>query len=335
MTKISEADLYGTGKSEVALENSHLKVIVSPHLGGRIVDVKSDAGQFLYTTYPEGNPSGFYSEYGGIEEFLDRPPGYLWRQAWQHKIESDEVSLCIKRDNIFLEKRVSLDEAAPIVKIEYSILNTGPNLIRPAFGIHPEICIGNDAALNNYHIPTGQDILSGGCEQTKKRYVHPSQGWCACTGEKSLVAMLFPDKLLDGVEVHYSPNDTHLNLSPLIYYVGLSPGNEARFTCAMYFGEGNVDSALELWKEYAGKLPSSYGSVSEDRLEMARNFEAPKGMDIEMGTAESVERQLLLEKMERLAEQKDERMEILNLLREKQISAAEAVKRFKLMLVRQ
>ena len=331
MTTIGEADLYGTGKSEVVLENSHLKVIISPHLGGRIVDVKADGGQFLYTTYPEGYPAGFYSEYGGIEEFLERPPGYLWGQAWKHEIEADGVSLCIERDNIFLEKRISLDENMPIVKVEYSILNIGPNLVKPAFGIHPEICIGNDAASNHYHVPTGKGIFSGGCEQTKKRYVRPAQGWCAGTGEKSLVAMLFPDKLLDGVEVYYPDTGTHLNLSPLIYYVGLSPGKEARFTCAMYFGEGNADTAVELWAEYADKLPSQYGSVPEDRLEAARNFEAPEGIEIETGAEESEERQMLLEKMEKLAERKDERMEILNLLREKQISAAEAVKRFELM----
>ncbi len=331
MMTIHETDLYGMGKPEVILESSCLKAIVSPHLGGRIVDVSADDKRFLFTSYPEGNPSGFYSEYGGIEEFLDRPPGHLWSRAWWYEIEEGSVRLRLRRDRIFLEKRISLDESMPVVKIEYSILNTGPNLMRPSFGIHPEICLDSDAASNHYHIPTQKGILSGGSEQTKKRYVRPSQGWCAATGEKSVVAMFFPNKLLDGVEVYYPTPATHLNLSPLIYYVGLSPGKEAGFTCAMYFGEGNVDSAVELWEEYADKLPMEYISATEHRLRMARSFEPPEGVEIATDSEESEERQHLLERMEGLANRKDERMEILNMLREKHIDAAEALRQLNLM----
>jgi len=331
MTTIHETDLYGTEKSEIVLDNSCLKIVISPHLGGRVVNVEADKRQFLYSKYPEGNPSGFYREYGGIEEFMDRPPGYLWSRAWHHEIQEDGVNLCFRRNEVFLEKRISLDETMPVMKIEYAILNAGPNLIRPAFGIHPEICLDGDAASNRYHIPTHQGISSGGCEQTRKRYIRPSQGWCAATGEKSLVGMFFPDKLLDGVEVYYPTPATHLNLSPLVYYVGLSPGKEARFMCAMYFGEGTVDSAFELWKEYEDKLPSQYVSANEDRLEMARSFEPPESVEMETGSEESEERQRLLKRMDELAKGKDERMEILNLLREKQISVTEALDRLNLM----
>lgn len=199
MTRIHETDLYGTGKTEITLESSHLRVIISPHLGGRIVDVKSGDKQFLYVTYPEGRVSGYYREFGGIEEFLDRPPGMLWRIVWQHRIEEHGVNLCVKKGHIFLEKRISLDETIPIMKIEYSLLNLGTNLVKHCLGIRPEICLDSDIAANRFHIPTAKGILSGGCEQTKKRYVRPSQGWCAGTGKNSLMAMIFPDKLLDGI----------------------------------------------------------------------------------------------------------------------------------------
>jgi len=334
MTRIYESDLYGTGKSEILLENSCLKVIISPHLGGRVVNVSAGERQFLYSTYPEGGASELYTEFGGIEEFLERPPGILWRSAWQSRIEENRVNLCFKQEHIFVEKRISLDESLPVVEIEYSLLNVGPNLLKRAFGIHSEICLDNDASASRYHIPVKEGILSGGREQTRKRYVHPSQGWCAATGRESLVAMLFPDKLLDGVEVHYPKAGTHLSLSPLIYYVGLAPGKEARFTCAIHFGEGNAGLAAELWKEHYDKLPGQYISAPKDRLEMAKSFENPKDEQMPAGAEDSEESQLLLEKMSRFEEHKSERMEILHLLREKQITAAEAIERFRSMKLR-
>jgi len=99
----------------------------------------------------------------------------------------------------------------------------------------------------------------------------------------------------------------------------------------MYFGEGNVDSAVELWEEYADKLPREYISATEDRLRMASSFEPPEGVKIATDSEESEERQHLLERMEELAKRKDERMEILNMLREEHIDAAEALRRLNLM----
>jgi hypothetical protein len=331
MAKAYESDLYRTGKSEIVLENSCLKVIISPHLGGRIVNVSAGERQFLYSTYPEGGASELYTEFGGIEEFLERPPGILWRSAWQFRIDEDRLNLCFKQEHIFVEKRISLDESLPVVKIEYSLLNVGPNLLKRAFGIHSEICLDSDASASRYHIPVKEGILSGGREQTRKRYVRPSQGWCAGTCQESLIAMLFPDRLLDGVEVHYPMAGTHLSLSPLIYYVGLAPGKEARFACAIYFGKGNADFAAELWKSCVDELPRQYISVPKDRLEMAKSFENPEGEQMPAGAEDSEERQLLLEKMSRFEEHKSERMEILHLLHEKQITAAEAVERFRVM----
>ena len=228
-----------------------------------------------------------------------------------------------------MEKRISLDESLPVVKIEYLLLNVGPNLLKRAFGIHPEICLDNDTLSNRYHIRGKEGILSGGREQIRKRYVGPSQGWCAATGKESLVAMLFPEKLLDGVEVYYPKAGTHLSLSPLIYYVGLAPCKEAQFTCVIYFGEGDADLAAELWKEHCDELPGQYTSAPKDRLEMARSFGNPEGEQMPVGAEDSKERRLLLEKMSRFEEHKSELMEILHLLREKQITAAEAVERFR------
>ena len=329
MLKICETDLFGTGKPEITLETPHLNAVISPHMGGRVVDVKAGDKQFLYATYPEARVSGYYREFGGIDEFLDRPPGMLWRMAWQSRIEENVVNLSVKKQPIFLEKRISLDETMPAVRMEYSLLNTGPNLVRHAFGIHAEICLDGDIAANRFHVPTEKGMLSGGCEQIKKRYVRPSQGWCASTGKNSLIAMLFPDKLLDGVEAYYPEVGTHLNLSPLIYYIGLAPGKEARFTCAMYFGEGDADFAAELWKKYADGLLSQYVSVSKDRLEMAAEFEAPEIAQMPEGDEKSEERQWLVERMNELEKHKEQRMEILHLLRDKQINAAEAIRRLK------
>lgn len=329
MAKVFESDLYGTGKSEIVLENPCLKAIISPHLGGRIVNVSAGEKQFLHSTYPGGGASELYTESGGIEEFLERPPGVLWRSAWRPRIDEDRVNLCFKQEHIFVEKRISLDESLPVVKIEYSLLNVGPNLLKRAFGIHSEICLDDDASASRYHVPVKEGILSGGREQTRKRYVRPSQGWCAATGQESLIAMVFPEKLLDGVEVYYPKAGTHLSLSPLIYYVGLAPGKEARFTCAMYFGKGDANLAAKLWKEHCDRLPGQYISAPKDRLEMAKSFENPEGEQMPAGTEDSEERQLLLEKMSRIEEYKSERMEILRLLREKQITTAEAVERFR------
>ena len=203
------------------------------------------------------------------------------------------------------------------------------HLVRHAFGIHAEICLDADIAADRLHIPTENGMISGGYEQIKKRYVRPSQGWCASTGKNSLIAMLFPDKLLDGVEVYYPEVGTHLNLSPLIYYIGLAPGKEARFTCAMYFGEGDADFAAELWKNCADGLLSQYVSVSGDRLEMAAEFEAPEMAQMPEGDEKSEERRWLIERMNELEKHKEERMEVLRLLRDKQINLAEAIRRLK------
>ena len=109
MARVYESDLYGTGKSEIILENSCLKVIISPHLGGRIVSASAGEKQFLHSTYPEGRGSEFHTEFGGIEEFLERPPGVLWRSAWQSRIDEDRVSLQVQtydRSDVLAEEIV-------------------------------------------------------------------------------------------------------------------------------------------------------------------------------------------------------------------------------------
>jgi hypothetical protein len=319
--------VYETGKSEIALDNSILEVTISPNIGGRIVSVKECGKQFLYTIYPEDGSSEY--EVGGIKEFIERPPGSLRRTPWQSKIEGNIVTLCIKAQNIFLEKRVSLDDTTPIVRIEYSLLNIGPNFVRHAFGVSSEICLDDDIVLNRYHIPTGKGILSGGCEQIKKRYVHPSQGWCAAVGERSLVAMLFPDDLLDGVEICYPKTNRCLSLSPLIYYAGISPGWEVQFACMIHFGEGDENTAVEFWEGHVSDLYKRYVKASGHRLEMAKVFEASKVAS--MSDEISKERQLLLSTFDSLERYKAERMNILSLVRDKQISTAEAIERFNLM----
>ena len=56
-----------------------------------------------------------------------------------------------------------------------------------------------------------------------------------------------------------------------------------------------------------------------------------QGVEIATDMEESEERQQLLARMDELAKGRDQRMEILNLIREKQISVTEAVERFALM----
>jgi len=247
MSQVYEEDILGAGKDQVVISNDNVKVIIVPDLGGRIADVQSGETGFLYKTYPKGVDFGPYTEYGGLEECIGGAPGTLWNTRWKWEHKDDAVMLQSLSKRTLMRKLISVDEAEPIIKIEYSFFNLGDHISKFTFGIHPEVCIGGSLKDNMYHVPTDGEMLNGGyVEPGFKNVVVPSEGWCAITCEGKAFGQMFSEGVIDVIEIYYPRVDTHLVLEPIIFSVGISPEKCAGFTYMMYMGDGDAEKIKEM-----------------------------------------------------------------------------------------
>jgi hypothetical protein len=248
MSQIYEEDVLSAGKDQVIISNDNTKVIIVPELGGRIADVHSEEVKFLHRTYPDGVDFGPYTEYGGIEECIGGAPGALWNANWRWERKDDGVLLQALSKSILVRKHVRFaDEAEPTIRIDYSFFNFGNNFSKFTFGIHPEVCIGGALKDNRYHVPTGGELLNGGyVEPGFKNKILPSEGWCAITSEGKVFGQMFPEGVIDTVEIYYPRVDTHMVLEPIIFGVGVSPDKCAGFTYMMYMGDGDAEKIREM-----------------------------------------------------------------------------------------
>jgi hypothetical protein len=248
MSQIYEEDALNAGKNQVIMSNDNAKVIIVPELGGRIADIESGETRFLYRKYPEGVDFGPYTEYGGIEECIGGAPGTLWNTRWRWDRKDDGVLLQALSKGILVRKYVRFtDETEPIIGIDYSFLNFGSNFSKFTFGIHPEVCIGGSLKDNQYHVPTGGELLNGRyVEPGFKSKILPSEGWCAITCEGKAFGQMFPEGVIDTLEIYYPRVDTHIVLEPIIFSVGVSPDKYAGFTYMIYMGDGDAEKIREM-----------------------------------------------------------------------------------------
>ena len=247
MSQVYEEDVLSAGKNQVVVSNNDMKIIIVPELGGRIADVQSGEIKFLHRTYPDGIDFGPYTEYGGIEECIGGAPGSLWNTTWRWDRKDSGVLLQSFSQKILVRKFISLDEAEPIIKIDYSFLNLGNNFSKFTFGIHPEVCIAGSLKDNQYHVPTGGELLNGSyAEPGFKNKVLPSEGWCAITCAGKVFGQMFPEGVIDTVEIYYPRVDTHMVLEPIIFGVGVSPDKYAAFTYMMYMGDGDAEKVRKV-----------------------------------------------------------------------------------------
>jgi len=263
MTRIYHADKVNSGQPQLVLENDLISVVLLPELGGRILDIEMDGYKFLHRTYPKSVQFGPYTEHGGIEECIGAAPGTLWKTLWRTKEILDGVILSTISSTAFskilLQKRITLDDIEPILKIEYRFINLEAKFNKFTFGIHPEINLGNNFKQNEYYIPVRDGILTGKFVKVGyKQFVVPSEGWCAVTYDGRAYAQLFPKGIIDNVEIYYPKIGTHFILQPIIWGVGLSPNRKATFTCLTYAGDGDAKTIKDVYDRKSDELVSSY-----------------------------------------------------------------------------
>ncbi|MGQ9699074.1 MAG: hypothetical protein ACUVRO_13910 [Armatimonadota bacterium] len=289
--EVKHADLLGTGRNQVILESGDQRAVVVPEVGGRIVELSYKGVNALRRLYPQGVSFGPYTEYGGIEEHVGSAPGSLWNVPWKCEVANGAVVLTAFSGRTLVRKTISLDDSAPILRIRYELANYSANFARFTFGIHPEIVMGGDHRSVRFHVPAEGEVLSGGYAGAGfRKYVTPAQGWCAATaspptaeGGTLLFLQMFPERVVDSVEVYYPRVDTHLVLEPIIFGVGLTPQKTARFQYMAYCGPGDETLIPEIYAKMRPALTSEYEQAQplpEDADIPKHEFARRGGFDI-------------------------------------------------------
>jgi len=289
--EVRQVDLLGTGLNQVVLESGDARVVVVPEVGGRIVELSYKGLNALYRLYPQGVSFGPYTEYGGIEEHIGSAPGSLWNVPWKCDVSDGRVTLSAFSGRTLVRKSLVLDENAPVLRMEYELTNYSMNFARFTFGIHPEIAIGGDHRAVRFHVPSEGEVLSAGYAGAGfRKYVTPGQGWCAATGSVPnaevgtlLLMQMFPEGVIDSVEVYCPRVDTHLVLEPIIFGVGLTPDKTARFRYIVYCGPGDESIIPDIYAQMRPSLTSEYVQAQplpEDAGIPRHEFARPGGFDI-------------------------------------------------------
>jgi hypothetical protein len=264
--KVYEGKPLGGESRQLILENRRMRVLILPEIGGRIIDIEAGGFRYLHRTYPDPLRFGPYIEYGGIEECIGKAPGMLWNSPWRVERGESDVTLssisATSFSRVLVEKRIQLDEELPILRIRYSLINIQPKFNKFTFGIHPEINLGGKLGENSFFIPSVTGIVTGkGMSPGYKRFIEPSEGWYAISYDDRIIGMLFPDDVIDMVELYYPRVGTHMVLQPLIYGVGLSPNRRASFTCLIYAGEGDINLIRSIRARRKEELIASYEPI--------------------------------------------------------------------------
>jgi len=288
MSSIYEEDILNAGKNQVIISNDNTKVVIVPELGGRIADVQSGETKFLHRTYPDGVEFGPYTEYGGIEECIGGAPGTLWNADWKWEQQNGGVLLQARSKSVLINKLISLDETKPIIKIDYSFYSFSDTFSKFTFGIHPEVSIGGELEKNQYHVPTGGELLNGSYpEPGFKSKLPPSEGWCAITHDGKVMGQMFPEGVIDVVQLYYPKVGTHMILGPIIFGVGISPGMCAGFAYMIYMGDGDVDTVKQIRAAREAELTTKYEpfDTAEIPEELMAELEDRAGQPAEPGPA--------------------------------------------------
>ena len=253
------ADIYGSGKSQVALENEQVKVIVAPELGGRIVQLRFEGNvDFLYRLYPKGRRFGQYLEYGGIEDSVGPWPGLSYRARYDFKLAKDDqaaacsLRLDLRREPIRIEKRISLERGSSTVRVEHTLINKARDTRTVSWSNHPELALGGTPSGNYSYVPT-----ETGVEEIKyypsfsKIVLRPNEGWCAATNvaRNVVFGQIFPQPPIDKIGAYQAK--THHTLELMAEEVTLPPQEEVSFSILYHVGRGGYDIIREKYKEFS------------------------------------------------------------------------------------
>jgi len=264
--RISIKDLYGTGTDQYVLENSSVKVVVAPEVGGRIAEMTYRGIALLHRTYPNGLPIGPYTEYGGIEECVGSGPGTVWNEPWKCDAKDGVLTLSTNSQDVLLQKTLALKGAG--LEADYKFTNVGERFSKFTFGIHPEISVGKDFRDNAYYlVPLDRGTPEKGQYSAPgtKKYYKPGEGWCAVEDGGSGIAfgMVFPEGIVDRVEVYYPRVDSHMVVELLIDSIGLSPGTTSSFNMFYRVEKGTYDGIRKFYEGAKKGLRGEYRELYE------------------------------------------------------------------------
>jgi hypothetical protein len=294
------------------LEGQGLRVSVSPSGGETTVEAQ------------EAHPSLWTGVSVRLGDRVGSPPEDLAFQHWETRVDADGVTATIAWQSLWIEKRLCLATDAPRLEIEYAFLNTAPIFVRPAFGLRLLLPTHPDVA---WHVPAEGGVRSErfAGSSVRKRYLWPAAPWCGISLGGNGVAALFPEGVLDAVEIRTEGRHGLHSLTPLVYYLGLSPGCEARVTCALAFGVPLHDGIAPLLAAPTKPLRADYEPAPAERRsraeEMARKSDAAPSINTEaVRTCRT-----LRERAEQLRAGRKERLELLSRLEEGEVSVEEAL----------
>ena len=198
--RIVAKDLDGDGKVEVVLENEFVKLVFSPHHGGRCSNLVLKGSEDLVWWGPPGDIIG-----GVLEDHFwqQNYPGDFTDRAYQYRIVSDSrdkasLQLSSRGSSGFFKdvevvKTVSIHRGRSYIDADYELKNVMPTAtarpLRFGFWAHHILRAGGPlkAVRNTYFAPTTKGIRQINFDPaTAKGQIweyHPSRGWSGVVGE--------------------------------------------------------------------------------------------------------------------------------------------------------
>jgi hypothetical protein len=256
-----------------------------------------------------------------LSEFVGTPQDALMPRPWEVQEESGEVVLSARWGSVWMEKRIVPPSGMPVLRLHYTFRNDGPIFVRPAFGLRLSLPA---SPLLRWSVPMAASLRegesSGGVPGAL--YLRPSQPWCAVSVGDHRIALLFPDTVLDAVEIENG--ETGAAISPLVYHLGLSPGFEACVTCAVDFAAPPPDEMDRWCAAHATSQRFSYRRASRGTPETAEAA-VPAAPSSSLSPERRRSNRRLAEVAARLEEGRQKRLGLLEQVAQGKIRASEAV----------
>jgi predicted transcriptional regulator len=280
------------GKDEFGLENRQVHFLLTPQVGGRILEVRPDrdisgpqyGSNLLHTLYPEKRTFGVYSEFGGIEDQIcwgsKSFPGWGWDQKWDARVlsEKNPASLLFEAhgkgtEKMDLRRVYTLDAEEAVMKIGRSFRSRSEGFLTFRWTEHLELC---RAIFDSYSVPGKRAIMTGRLADAGQGNHMPCEEnwWLVFNSSSGLyVGEVFPDGVLDDVSVYNPKIGDHHAVVPGVQG-RLVPGQVASFESYLVIGKGGPESFLG----QARRL--------DPRCQRDAEWECPRDADVSEDTGE-------------------------------------------------
>jgi len=190
------------GQKSIILENSYVRVIILPCLGGRIIEYtlkKTGHNQFAVYSDNFSKPQKGWVDYGGMEDsvFTDGKPGWpgdFWRKKYDYSLTDSKARLTVQESNIQIDKIVYLEPDTTRLKMFIQYTNIGKTSLNTFIKPHPELTVGGEADSSDYLlIPASNSAIrkircvegNGG-----SNYFLTDRSWWACIDNKNKEMLL-------------------------------------------------------------------------------------------------------------------------------------------------